>query len=127
MLSRSWSAGTGPIKDAYNIGENPQFRMELQPGASGAVWILLTRHITRIEDFKENCEYITVLVYKNDGRRVYYPCRYIILVKNNVYAEWLTDIYDMVKIAAGCEEIIPEMLNDTWINLVLCYKQCHVS
>jgi hypothetical protein len=77
---RSWSAGTGPIKDAYNIGENPQFRMEVKPGASGAVWILLTRHITQIDDFRENREYITVLVYKNDGRRVYYPCKYIIHV-----------------------------------------------
>ncbi|XP_023726800.1 calpain-7 isoform X2 [Cryptotermes secundus] len=72
-IHQSWSAGTGPIKDAYNIGENPQFRMEVKPGASGAVWILLTRHITQIDDFRENREYITVLVYKNDGRRVYYP------------------------------------------------------
>ncbi|PSN42084.1 Calpain-7 [Blattella germanica] len=70
---KSWSAGVGPVKDAYNIGENPQFRLELESGATGAVWILLTRHITQIEDFKENREYITVLVYKNDGRRVYYP------------------------------------------------------
>lgn len=77
---RSWSAGSGPIKDAYNIGENPQFRMEVKPGASGAVWILLTRHITQIDDFRENREYITVLVYKNDGRRVYYPCKYIVCV-----------------------------------------------
>jgi hypothetical protein len=123
VLLRSWSAGTGPIKDAYNIGENPQFRMELQPGASGAVWILLTRHITQIEDFKENREYITVLVYKNDGRRVYYPCRYIIVVKNIMYAEWPTDISDlMIKIGAGCNEITPEMLNDTWKNLVSCYE-----
>jgi hypothetical protein len=78
VLSRSWSAGTGPIKDAYNIGENPQFRMEVKPGTTGVVWILLTRHITQIEDFKENREFITVLVYKNGGRRVYYPSMYTI-------------------------------------------------
>jgi calpain-7 len=78
VLLRSWNAGTGPIKDAYNIGENPQFRMEMKPGATGVVWILLTRHITQIEDFKENREFITVLVYKNDGRRVYYPSTYTI-------------------------------------------------
>lgn len=85
VLSRSWSAGTGPIKDAYNIGENPQFVMEVKPGATGVIWILLTRHITQIEDFKENREFITVLVYKNAGRRVYYPCMYkISMVAANV-------------------------------------------
>lgn len=59
--------------------------MEVKPGASGAVWILLTRHITQIDDFRENREYITVLVYKNDGRRVYYPCKCVIcMVAKNV-------------------------------------------
>ncbi|KAK7862617.1 hypothetical protein R5R35_005653 [Gryllus longicercus] len=72
-IHQAWQAGSGPVKDAYNIGENPQFSLEVEPGASGAVWILLTRHITQIEDFKENREYITVLVYKNEGRRVFYP------------------------------------------------------
>jgi len=28
------------------------------------------------DDFAENREFITVLVYKNDGRRVFYPCEY---------------------------------------------------
>lgn len=40
---------------------------------SGAVWILLTRHITELQDFKENREYITVIVYRNNGKRVHYP------------------------------------------------------
>ena len=53
---------------------NPQFRLEVREAAGGgAVWLLLSRHITEIADFKDNKEYITLLVYKNDGRKVYYP------------------------------------------------------
>ncbi|GBP71678.1 Calpain-7 [Eumeta japonica] len=71
---QSWAAGTGPVKDTYNVGDNPQFRLTAEGGPGGAdVWLLLTRHITQIQDFRDNKEYITLLVYKNDGRRVYYP------------------------------------------------------
>lgn len=62
----------GPTKDAYNIGDNPQFSLSV-PAGVGSIWILLTRHITTIEDFRENKEYITVLVYKTKGNRIYYP------------------------------------------------------
>ncbi|XP_063972972.1 calpain-7-like [Diachasmimorpha longicaudata] len=72
-IHQMWNAGTGPIKDAYNIGDNPQFSLEVPSGVSGDIWILLTRHITDIADFRQNQEYITVLVYKNNGKRVYYP------------------------------------------------------
>uniref|UniRef100_A0A2M4BF65 Putative cytosolic ca2+-dependent cysteine protease calpain n=1 Tax=Anopheles marajoara TaxID=58244 RepID=A0A2M4BF65_9DIPT len=71
-IHQSWSAGVGPTKDAYNVGDNPQFSLTV-PAGHGSVWILLTRHITSIEDFRENHEYITVLVYANGGKRVYYP------------------------------------------------------
>jgi calpain-7 len=38
------------------------------------VYVLLTRHITTIEDFRENKEYITLLVYHHkNGKRIYYP------------------------------------------------------
>jgi len=70
---RTWSAGVGPIKDVYNIGENPQYELEIKANSAAAVWILLTRHITEIQDFKENREYITVVVYDTDGKRVFYP------------------------------------------------------
>jgi len=69
----SWNAGLGPVKDLYNIGDNPQFSLTVRSTGSSAVWVLLSRHITDIEDFRENREYITVLVYKNEGKRVYYP------------------------------------------------------
>lgn len=69
----AWNAGTGPSKDAYNVGDNPQYSLSL-PAGRGSVYVLLSRHITSIEDFRENKEYITLLVYNHkSGKRVYYP------------------------------------------------------
>ncbi|KAJ6629268.1 Calpain-7, partial [Pseudolycoriella hygida] len=62
----------GPTKDAYTIGDNPQYQLSVAAGR-GSIWVLLTRHITSIDDFRENKEYITLLVYQNNGKRVYYP------------------------------------------------------
>lgn len=70
-----WNAGVGPAKDAYTIAENPQFLLKFGPG-SGSVWVLLTRHITTIDDFRNNREYITIVAYENGGRKVYYPCEF---------------------------------------------------
>lgn len=73
-LHSTWTAAEGPRRDAYNIGDNPQYKLELLSSDSDAVvWILLTRHITQKDDFAENKEFITVHVYKSDGRRVFYP------------------------------------------------------
>ena len=68
-----WNAGKGPAKDMYNISANPQYSLEINERGSGAIWVLLSRHITEIDDFKDNKEYITLLVYKKDGQKVYYP------------------------------------------------------
>ncbi|CAB0001595.1 unnamed protein product, partial [Nesidiocoris tenuis] len=73
-IHEEWSAGVGPAKDSFNVGENPQYRLQLSNEVtSGAAWVLLTRHITDIEDFKHNKEYITILIYDNGGKRIYYP------------------------------------------------------
>ena len=73
-LHNTWRAGLGPTKDMYTISANPQYSLELKGGGGGgAVWILLSRHITDIEDFKNNREYITLLVYNQAGKKVYYP------------------------------------------------------
>ncbi|KAF6208826.1 hypothetical protein GE061_014567 [Apolygus lucorum] len=73
-IHEEWSAGVGPAKDSFTVGENPQYRLKLSADVkTGAAWVLLTRHITDIEDFKYNKEYITMLIYANKGKRVYYP------------------------------------------------------
>lgn len=66
-------AGQGPAKDVYNMGENPQFRLHVPGSNPGSVWVHLIRHITDVEDFKNNREFISVLVYKTNGSKVYYP------------------------------------------------------
>ncbi|KAG1687433.1 Calpain-7 [Nymphon striatum] len=67
-----WNAGKGPAKDVYNIGENPQYSLNVNSDNS-AVWILLSRHITDKEDFANNREYIAIMVYKSDGKRIFLP------------------------------------------------------
>lgn len=70
---KCWQSGIGPVKDAYTVGDNPQFSL-IVPAGRGSIYVLLTRHITTIEDFRENKEYITLLVYHHkNGKRVYYP------------------------------------------------------
>ena len=62
----------GPVKDLYNMQENPQYRFAINPSEDTEVFVLLSRHIVDISDFAENKEYITVHVYKG-GRRIFYP------------------------------------------------------
>ncbi|EDV27259.1 uncharacterized protein TRIADDRAFT_37459 [Trichoplax adhaerens] len=68
-----WHAGKGPGKDSFNLGDNPQYKLEVIGGTEKPiVWVLLTRHIVDKEDFANNQEFITIHVYKTDGSRVYY-------------------------------------------------------
>lgn len=73
-VHQMWNAGVGPTKDAYTVSENPQFILKIGPGC-GSVWVLLTRHITSIDDFRNNREYISIVAYENGGRKVFYPCK----------------------------------------------------
>ncbi len=75
LCCRKWSSNEGPIKDRYNLGENPQYilKTKLKSTARTTTWLLLTRHIVDKADFANNKEYIALVVYKNGGKRVYYP------------------------------------------------------
>ncbi|XP_029445211.1 calpain-7 [Rhinatrema bivittatum] len=70
----TWESKQGPVKDAYSLANNPQYKLEIQcPAGGAAVWLLLSRHITDKDDFAHNREFITMVVYKTDGKKVFYP------------------------------------------------------
>ncbi|EHB02870.1 Calpain-7 [Heterocephalus glaber] len=74
LCGNTWDAKQGPVKDAYSLANNPQYKLEVQcPQGGAAAWVLLSRHVTDKDDFANNREFITMVVYKTDGKKVYYP------------------------------------------------------
>lgn len=50
LYHRKWSAAEGPVKDRYNLGENPQYVLKVKTNPNNSAkkcstWVLLTRHI----------------------------------------------------------------------------------
>ncbi|KAM8981427.1 calpain-7 isoform 1-T1 [Sarcophilus harrisii] len=73
-IHSTWDAKHGPVKDVYSLANNPQYKLEVHcPQGGTAVWVLLSRHITDKDDFANNREFITMVVYKSDGKKIYYP------------------------------------------------------
>ncbi|EGT51962.1 hypothetical protein CAEBREN_14790 [Caenorhabditis brenneri] len=71
----TWKQETGPARDVYTVGDNPQYSLTVNLGSkttAAAVWLMLTRHITAIDDFAVNKEYITLIVYET-GQKIYIP------------------------------------------------------
>ncbi|EGD79039.1 hypothetical protein PTSG_02007 [Salpingoeca rosetta] len=67
-----WNQQHGPSKDLYNMQYNPQFKLTVKTAHEAEVWVLLSRHITQIDDFADNKEFITLHVYRGMDR-VFYP------------------------------------------------------
>lgn len=65
------------------MGKNPQYNLSISSNTSGSIWILLTRHITELEDFKANKEYITLLAYEGK-KKIYVPSKPLSKIFRNV-------------------------------------------
>eukprot|EP00041_Stephanoeca_diplocostata_P024567 m.626660 g.626660 ORF g.626660 m.626660 type:complete len:594 (-) comp22553_c0_seq28:140-1921(-) len=78
VTHRRWEQTAGPVRDRFNMGENPQYTMEITSREKSAVWVLLSRHITDLQDFADNKEFITCHVFKG-GKRIHHPDNAIVL------------------------------------------------
>lgn len=62
----------------YNMGENPQYAIEVNSDGKCQVWVLLSRHIVDIEDFANNREFITCHIFRG-GNRIHHPDNPVVL------------------------------------------------
>lgn len=82
ILNRKWSHGEGII--AQTLGDNPQYLLTVQPG-TGSIWVLLTTHITCLEDISQKREFIRLLVYLNNGKKVMFK-------RENLWFHWRSEL-----------------------------------
>ncbi|XP_037044700.1 calpain-7-like [Bradysia coprophila] len=73
VIHEKWSPGNGIV--AQTIGDSPQYSLTVGSG-TGSVWILLTTHVTCSEDICQKREFLRLLVYLNNGRKVIFPRDY---------------------------------------------------
>ena len=46
------------------MGGNPQYSLDVNAIQDSTIWIVLNRHITEKQDFANNKDFITLLVYE---------------------------------------------------------------
>eukprot|EP00038_Savillea_parva_P018665 m.24906 g.24906 ORF g.24906 m.24906 type:complete len:810 (-) comp4195_c0_seq2:47-2476(-) len=78
ITHRRWEQHKGPVRDRYNMGENPQYTIEVNSKNKCQVWVLLSRHIVDIDDFANNREFITCHIFRG-GSRIHYTDQPLIL------------------------------------------------
>jgi len=77
ILHKAWPRNSSPKIDSINVGENPQYELEVSVGngsGDAIVWVLLSRHITNKAQIlsEETCDLLRLNVYDSQ-HRVYHP------------------------------------------------------
>ncbi|KAG7346312.1 calpain family cysteine protease [Nitzschia inconspicua] len=74
-----WPVSQGPQNDTFNVGENPQFVLQMSDDAVArkpTVWVLLSRHVNKQEQEGEEVnDFLTVHLVRNSDKkeRIWYP------------------------------------------------------
>jgi len=64
-----WPREQGPVQDTYNIGENPQYIVELPDHSidrNPSLWILLSRHVTKEEQLEGKVCFYDLLICQSE-------------------------------------------------------------
>lgn len=74
-----WPEAQGEKNDTFNVGENPQYILQLSDEAAArkpTVWVLLSRHVNKQEQEGEQVDdFLTVHLVRNTAKkdRIWYP------------------------------------------------------